>query len=345
MKKRELCLIFGGNSREYDVSLMSAECVLKYIDREKYIITLLGITRDGKWYIYYGDEKKIGSKDWEKDERKYPLAFSPNTKELLYGDSFENRLRPDSVLPMVHGNFGEDGRIQGLFDIMGIDCRGVGVEGAAITFNKHIAKLIAREMSVPVADFYILRRNEDISLSYIFKAAEKLSYPLFVKADASGSSVGVYRVKSRDELLYRVNDAFAHSSVVLLEKEIKGIEVEIGIIEKNGEIHLGKIGQISHGGEFYGYIEKYKNGDSVCIIPAKIPEKCEKIIREYARRLFVGTLCRGFCRMDFFVTDDGEVIFNEINAIPGFTSGSMFPMLMQESERGIAGVIDGMLSL
>jgi len=343
MKKRELCLIFGGKSREYDVSLMSAECVLKYIDREKYNISLLGITRDGKWYIYYGDERKIRSGEWEKDEKKHPLVFSPNTKELIYGEKFEKRLRPDTVLPIVHGNFGEDGRIQGLFDIMGIDCSGIGVEGAAITFNKHLAKLIAKEMSVPVADFYILRRNESIPLNYIFKAAEELSYPLFVKADASGSSVGVFKVKKREELLYRINDAFAHSSVVLLEKEVKGIEVEIGVIEKNGEIHLGKIGQISHGGEFYDYMEKYKKGDSVCIIPAKISEKCEKIIREYAYKLFLGAMCRGFCRMDFFVTESEEVVFNEINAIPGFTSGSMFPMLMQDRKRGIAGVIDDIL--
>ena len=343
MKKRELCLIFGGKSKEYEVSLMSAECVLKYIDREKYAVNLLGITRDGMWYIYYGDEQRIGTGEWAEDKRKYPVAFCPNTKKLIYGDNFEKSLRPDLVLPMVHGGYGEDGRIQGLFNIMGIDCRGVDVDGAVLTLNKHITKLIAKEMSVPVADFYILRRDEDISLNYIYRAAEELTYPLFVKADSGGSSIGVFKVKTRDELLYRINDAFAHSSVVLLEKAIKGAEVEIGVIEKNGELHLGKIGQISHGSEFYDYITKYKKGDSVCVIPAKISEKCEKTIREYARKLFVGALCRGFCRIDFFVTENEDVIFNEINAIPGFTSGSMFPLLMQDKERGIGGVIDDIL--
>lgn len=343
MKKREVCLIFGGKSEEYDISLLSTECILKNIDREKYIVTLLGITREGKWYIYKGSEDKIRDGGWELDENRYPVFFCPGSGIILYGENLDRMLRPHIALPMVHGGFGEDGRIRGLLDIAGIRCAGVGVEGAAFTFNKHITKLIAKEMSVPVADFYILHRDSIPTEEEIARMGETLGYPLFVKADSSGSSVGVYRVKEEEELFLRINDAFSHSCAVLLEREIRGIEAEIGVIEKNGEICLGRIGQINHTGEFYDYDSKYKKSDSVCIIPAKISEKSEKYIKEYSKRLFYGAMCHGFCRMDFFVSEDGNVIFNEINSIPGFTSGSMFPMLMQDKERGLGGVIDDML--
>ncbi len=343
MKKPTLCLIFGGKSREYDISLLSTDCILRHIDREKYDIRLIGITRDGKWYIYNGDEEKIRNGEWEGEREKSPVILDINNGEIIYKAGNTVRLRPNAVLPMIHGDYGEDGRLQSLFDIMRIRCCGIGVEGAALTVNKYITKLIAKEISVPVADFYMINKKSMPHIEKICKMGEELGYPLFVKASSCGSSVGVYRVKSEGELLPRIRDALSFSDTVLLEREIRGTETEIGVIEKNGELHLGKIGQIKYTGDFYDYDAKYKKGDSVCIIPAKISEKSEKILREYAKRLFYAAMCRGFCRMDFFVTDKGEVIFNEINTIPGFTSGSMFPLLMQDKEGDISGVIDSML--
>ena len=343
MKKPTLCLIFGGKSREYDISLLSVDCILRHIDREKYKICLLGITREGKWYIYKGDESKIRDGEWVREKQKYDIMLSPNTGELIYNDGENKVVFPDIVLPIVHGDYGEDGKISGLFDIMGISCKGIGADGAALTVNKYITKLIAKEISVPVADFYVLRKGDICDKEKILTYAEGLEYPLFVKASSCGSSVGVFKVKREEELFCRIEEAFKFSELVLMEKCVYGTETEIAALWKNGELHLGKIGQIKHTSDFYDYYAKYKKGDSVCVIPAKISEECEKIIRKYAKSLFFAAMCRGFCRMDFFVTEDEKVIFNEINTIPGFTLGSMFPMLMSDNTRGIGGLIDDML--
>lgn len=327
MKKQTLCLIFGGKSEEYFVSLKSCACILRYINREKYDIFKIGITRDGGWYLYTGEEDKIESGAWESDS-VIPLYASLSCGELTYFDGEEKRIKPDIVFPIIHGAYGEDGRLKGFFDSMNLKCLGCPTESGAVTANKYLTKLIARENSVPVADFHLVRRENSLYLEEVYQRAKELHYPLFVKAVNQGSSIGVYRVTSENELIPCIEKAFRYSSVVLMEKEIKGIETEIALLERNGEISFGKIGQIRHGGDFYGYGEKYASDKTELIVPAKISNDAEEKIKDYAKRIFLAAGCRGMCRADFFLTENGDVVFNEVNTVPGFTSGSMYPLLM-----------------
>ena len=330
MKKQTLCLIFGGNSQEYYVSLKSCACILKNINREKYVIYKIGITKNGKWYFYVGDENKIENDLWEEDE-KYPVYASPNTGELLYFNNGKIKIKPDVVFPVIHGAYGEDGRLKGFFDALGIKCVGCSSESGAVTVNKYFTKLIAADIGVPVADFIIIHKKNGINKGKISKACKNLGYPVFVKTVNLGSSIGVYRAKNESELFKSIKKALELSDSVLIEREIKGTETEIALLERRGEILFGKIGQIRHNGDFYGYEEKYGSDKTELVIPAKITKECESRIRRYAKRIFVAAGCCGMCRADFFVTENGSVIFNEVNTVPGFTSGSMYPLLMAEN--------------
>ncbi|MBQ8393726.1 MAG: D-alanine--D-alanine ligase [Clostridia bacterium] len=341
MKKQTLCLIFGGKSREYSVSLKSCGCILKHINREKFEIHKIGITEEGKWYVYCGDECLIENGEWISSTEKYPVSLFVNTGEITYfcyGE--EKRIKPDTVFPIIHGAYGEDGVLHSVFDVMGIRCLGCNNEAGALTVNKYLTKLIAKENGVPVADFFILNKSSTYTESEIYKRAEKIGYPLFVKAVSSGSSVGVYRVENRNSLTLCIEKALEISNSVLVEKSISGVETEIAILERNGEIILGKIGQIEYEGDFYDYKAKYQSSSTRLVIPAKIGEECENLIKEYAKTLFRATGCHGMCRADFFVTKEDEVIFNELNTVPGFTSGSMYPLLMTDSACSLSDLID-----
>jgi len=337
MKKRTLCLIFGGENGEYDVSLRSCACILRHLNRDKYELYKIGITRDGRWYLYEGEEWKIESGEWISDPLRYDVTISINDGEILCKNGL--RIKPDVIFPIIHGKYGEDGMIKAIFDIMRVKCTGCDTESGALTVNKYLTKLIAKENGVPVADFFVLQR-ESINNDYILSRGKSMGYPLFVKAVSSGSSIGVYKVKDEKSLLTCIENAFSYSDTVLVEREIRGVETEIALLESKNGLIIGKIGQIEYEGEFYDYERKYNDGKTKLIIPAKISRECEKRIRDYAKALFYATGCKGMCRMDFFVTEKEYVIFNEVNTVPGFTSGSMFPLLMTEKDRNIGDIID-----
>lgn len=341
MKKRTLCLIFGGKSKEYAVSLRSCACILKHIDREKFELHKIGITENGEWYLFSGDEALIESGEWIYNKEKYPVFLSPNTGELIYERNGRKiSLKPDIAFPIVHGDYGEDGRLRGLFDIMGIRCIGCSAEAGAVTFNKHLTKLIALSKGIDVCDFFCINGRQGMNIEDIKEKARGIGYPLFVKAAASGSSIGVYKVKSEEALIPSLEKALEISKTVLIEQEVVGTETEIAILESEGKIRLGKIGQIEHTGDFYDYDTKYGNSEVKLIIPAKIGEECANLIKKQAREIFTATGCRGMCRADFFVTAEGKVVFNELNTVPGFTSGSMYPLLMADDTGEITDLIN-----
>ncbi len=337
MKKRTLCLIFGGENEEYDVSLKSCACILRNLNRGNYDLYKIGVSRDGKWYLYSGDEAKIENGEWIDDPLKYSVSISINDGAVIC----ENGLfiKPDIIFPILHGKYGEDGIIKSVFDIMKVRCTGCNTESGALTVNKYLTKLIARENGVPVADFFIVRKGYT-DKSRILSKGKSIGYPLFVKATSSGSSIGVFKVKEEKSLITCIEKALSYSDTVLVEREIKGKETEIALLEWENGVITGKIGQIEYEGEFYDYERKYNDGQTKLVIPAKISEDCGERIRSYAKTLFVATGCRGMCRADFFVTDKEEVIFNEVNTVPGFTSGSMFPLLMTDKDRDIGDIID-----
>jgi len=339
MEKQTLCLIFGGKSSEYFVSLRSASCILHNIRREKYHIYKVGITREGGWYLYLGDEDKIENDTWRCGSRCYPLSID------LSDGAFECkavnlRFRPNIIFPVMHGENCEDGAIQGFFDILGIHYVGCGKEASVLGINKHLTKLLATNEGIPVAPYTVV--NSHTPTDFFVKKGEEIGYPLYVKASCCGSSVGVYRVKEKNMLIPSVRRALAYSSTALIEKEICGVETEIAVLRSNGKLTLGKIGQIRHKGEFYDYDTKYNSDNVELIIPAPLSANAEEKIRSYAERIFLAIGGSGLSRVDFFVHGD-DVIFNEINTMPGFTSGSMYPVLMREEGGSISDLIDKLL--
>lgn len=328
MKKPTLCVIFGGKSSEYEVSLRSAYSVLGAINSEKYNVITVGITRDGKWYIYKGERERIKNDTWQ-GENTTPVTLDLSRGQLIaLGKSIYTK-EVDVFFPVMHGEFGEDGRIQGLLDICGAKYVGCDPFASHICMDKSLTKEIARQIQIEVAREYL--ENEEIT------------YPVFVKPCMCGSSVGVSRVESERELKGAVEIAKSYCPKILIEEAIVGCEVEVAVLERCGELIVSPVGEVRHGGIFYGYEEKYKSQGNEYIIPAKISEKTEKYLRECAKKLFLALKCRGLARFDFFVCQNERVVFNEVNTMPGFTEDSMYPMLLKKSGVPFDAVIDALV--
>ena len=240
MKRPTVCVIFGGKSREYEVSLKSAYSILSNIDSEKYRVIRLGIIREGKWYIFQGENEEILKNSWESGNI---TSVNPdiNTGELVLSSG--ERIRADLFFPVMHGEYCEDGRLQGLFEMWGVKYVGCDSFSSHTGMDKALTKLVARSLGIPVAPDIILRSREDRDWEDLIKQSEKLGYPLFVKASMGGSSVGVYLVKEKGELLPAIQKAFEHSPCVIIEKGIMGRETELAVMEVNGEILLSESGR------------------------------------------------------------------------------------------------------
>ena len=341
MKKPTLCLIFGGKSSEYEVSLRSAYNVLGAIEREKYSIEKIGITKTGEWYLFTGNEREIADGKWEKGKcKKISIDFA---RKILYAG--RKKIKPDIVFPVMHGEYGEDGRIQGIFEALEIKCVGCDAFCSHTSMDKHLSKLIASEAGVAVAKYIVLYKNIKENGEKARRFACEIGYPVFVKPAFGGSSVGVSMVKDEGELEHAIKNAFAVSSKILIEERIDGVETEVGVLEIEGEAVSSIAGQLCHGGEFYSYDEKYKNGKTKYIIPAEISEKTKKELEECLKKLYSALGIRGLCRFDFFVTRDGTLVFNEVNTMPGFTHDSLFPMLWQYSGYSTAQILNIILNI
>lgn len=341
MKKPTLCLIFGGKSNEYEVSLSSAYNVLCALEKGKYEIVKIGITKAGRWYLFSGKNEEIKSGAWVKGRCK--RVFVDFARGILAAG--RRKIKPDIVLPIMHGEYGEDGRIQGIFEALGIKCAGCCAFSSHICMDKHLAKLIASECGVKVAKYAVLHKNDRGSVQKAQNFANENGYPVFVKPSCGGSSVGVSLVKNDGELTVALDSAFAVSPKILIEEKIDGVETEVGVLEKCGEFEISVAGQLTHRGEFYTYEEKYKNGKTEYIIPAEINEKTKKELEECLKKLYFAFGISGFCRFDFFVKPDGTLIFNEVNTIPGFTHDSLFPKMWQYSGYSLTKILDIALNI
>lgn len=351
MKKNVLCL-FGGRSGEYKVSLRSAESVLKNIDREKYNVLTAGITRDGTWYLYSGGTDDIVSDTWHtKSDNLRRILLDPSHSCGGYYIMDGGALTPlsvDVIFPVMHGQYSEDGTLQGMLSLAGIPYVGSGCGASADCMNKSVTKAVLSGYDVPMAKSIVLRASDFEGGT----AAEKIekffgNYPVFIKPSSSGSSLGTSRADDRAGLDRALALAFGIDSTVLAEECIVGREVEIAALETaGGEIFFSCCGEIDPGDGFYDYDTKYENDNASYFIPARISEKTYARIKEVAGTVFSALSCRGFARIDFFVVGMGEderVIFNEINTLPGFTSISMYPQLMEKSGIGYTELISRLL--
>ena len=350
MKKLSVCILFGGMSPEHEVSLRSAESVLNNIDKEKYDLFPVGITRAGEWILYTGDDYSLlPTGAWETYEGNRRAAISPVRGQGLL--SFEGdcvvRERIDVVFPVLHGENGEDGAMQGLLKLAGIPYVGPHVAASAVSMDKTLTKLVIDQAGVPQAAWQLVRSTglENRMEKVIETLEGRFEYPMFVKPAGTGSSVGVSKASDRMSLEKALLAAGKYDEKILVEEFIDGREVEVAVMGNDSPVASVR-GEIDSGAEFYDYEAKYVTDTSTAYIPARIPEDVGEQVRDYAVQVYKAIGCQGLSRVDFFVTrKDNRVVFNEINTLPGFTSISMYPKLFAASGIPYGQLIDELLTL
>ncbi|MBO4592297.1 MAG: D-alanine--D-alanine ligase [Eubacterium sp.] len=351
MGKTRLALIFGGQSSEHEVSCVSGATVAGVLDREKYDITFIGITKEGHW-ILVENEDEIADRRWESDITGAPRAFiSPDTDKSLVikrGDSFEVR-NIDVAFPVLHGLFGEDGTIQGLFELAHIPYVGCGHLASAITMDKFFTKIIADSIGVAQAEFVGVRAYE-IEGSGMDKVVARIEaereYPVFVKPSCAGSSKGITKAHNREELISGLKLAAENDSKILVEESINGREIECAVFGYGDNAFATGVGEIVAAAEFYDFDAKYNNDDSETIVDPQIPDAKRDEIREKALSIFKACDGFGFSRVDFFIEEGTDrVVFNEINTIPGHTAISMYPMLMKAAGYEMGEYVDKLIEM
>ena len=344
-----LCVLFGGASTEHAVSCRSAESVLNHIDRNKYEVITVGITRDGRWLRYTGgDPAEIRSGAWENHQGNVPCVLSPDSAVhgLQYGDGHTERV--DAVFPVLHGKNGEDGTMQGLLELAGIPYVGCGVAASANTMDKAVTKLFVEREGIAQAKYAVLHRRqfERDPETAVQNAIDRLGLPIFVKPARTGSSVGVGKAKNAEELRACIDDALQYDRKLVLEEAIVGQEIEVAVFgDADGEVLTSCVGEIAPSQEFYTYSAKYDDEGTALYIPARISDAASAEVRRCAERIYRSLSCFGLSRADFFLQPDGTVVFNEINAIPGFTSISMYPQLFEHDGIPYGELIDRLVML
>lgn len=348
MKKLSVCILFGGISPEHEVSLRSAESVLKNIDKEKYNLFPVGITKEGDWILYGGkDYSDLPSGKWVDNPNNHRVAISPIRGQGLL--TFEGdcvvRERIDVVFPVLHGENGEDGSVQGLLQLAGIPYVGPHVAASAVAMDKTLTKLVADHAGVTQAAWHLVRGSDMGSrMEATLDSLEKqFQYPMFVKPAGTGSSVGVSKAGSREDLEKGLLAAGKFDDKVLVEEFIRGREVEVAVMGNESPV-ASICGEIDSGAGFYDYDAKYITDTSVAYVPARIPEDVAESVRDTAVKVYKAIGCQGLSRVDFFVTwQENRVVFNEINTLPGFTSISMYPKLFGASGIPYSQLIDQLL--
>jgi len=321
-----VAVLAGGRSSEHDISLASARSVLAALDPERYEATTIEIARDGRWEIAEGAPR--------------PEALPASTAEslpVLAGSPPAALLgRIDVVLPILHGPFGEDGTVQGLLELAGVPYVGAGVAASALCMDKDLCKAVLRDREIPVARNVTLRDGDPLRHPF--------AYPVFVKPARLGSSVGISKAHDERELEAAVALARQHDDKVLVEELLEGTEVECGVLGNRAPV-ASAVGEIVAHAEWYDYSAKYDEGGMELVVPARISERATERVRSLAVDSFVATECEGMARIDFFVTPDDDVVVNEINTIPGFTSTSVYAKLFEASGTSYPNLLDRLIEL
>lgn len=345
--KRKVCIFFGGKSAEHEVSVISAQNVARALDKTKYDLSLVGISKEGSWHLFT-DAKKL---DQLKSVRGSDVAsFSePVTLSSVNGTtsliSLKNlqKYSLDIAFPVMHGSFGEDGAIQGLFEMMDLPYVSCGVLGSSVSMDKDVMKRLFRDGGIPTSPFFILTPGKPLEFSFLEK---ELGLPFFIKPANAGSSVGVHKIKSRDDFDKGLKDAFQFDRKVLAEKFIAGREVECSVLGHWNDPQASIPGQIIPHHEFYSYEAKYLDPNGASLkIPADLDTATANKVRQWAIQAFQVLCCEGMARVDFFVTDKSEVYINEVNTIPGFTSISMYPKMWEASGLAYSDLITRLVEL
>lgn len=336
MAKIRVAVVFGGKSNEHDVSVVSAAHVIRSLQasqEETYDLTYIGITKKGHWLRYIGSVEDIENGKWEKHPDNTPCILSPDPihKGFITLDedgSFSN-LKIDVIFPVLHGKNGEDGTIQGIFQMAEIPFVGCDLISSANCMDKELTHTVLESHGINTAKWVsILFSEVDKLEERCAEMEQKLGYPMYVKPANCGSSVGITKAHDIDELKAGIKAAFSHDKKVIVEEEIVGTECECAVMG-NDKPFASTVGEISAANEFYDYDAKYNDPGSKTYIPARVAQESIEEIREVSVKAYKAMGCCGLARVDFFLCKDGKVILNEINTLPGHTKISMFPQLME----------------
>lgn len=345
MERKKVAVLFGGCSTEYEVSLQSAYSVITSVNPQKYDAILIGITRQGAWLRYYGLPEKVKDNTWLDSGECVPAVISPDRSIHGLIEFHEDKIittRVDIAFPIMHGKNGEDGTLQGLLTMAGIPIAGCGTLCSAMCMDKDIAHKIANLTGVKTPPSVVLMSRIDDA--EIIERISCLKFPLFVKPANSGSSFGITRVMKMDELICAIDAAFEHDNKVVIEEAIEGFEVGCAILG-NDSLTVGEIDEIELSNGFFDYTEKYTLKTSRIHMPARIEHDTAVRIKETASSIYKALGCSGFARVDMFLTPEKEIIFNEVNTIPGFTSHSRYPNMLKGIGMTFENVVDELIGL
>ncbi len=347
MHKVRVAVLFGGRSAEHEVSLQSARNVIESLDKQKYEPVLIGIDKDGRWFLNEQSIQLLNSGDpmlIQLSGREHQIALTPTGSSSQLISLQERSVFPkiDVIFPVLHGPFGEDGTIQGLAKLANVPCVGPGILGSAVGMDKDVMKRLLRDAGIPNARFVSLTALNKDKVSYD-ALKSKLGQTLFIKPANMGSSVGISKVRNEKEFREAIRLAFDYDLKVIVEEEIKGREIECAIL--GNENPAASIpGEIIPRADFYSYQAKYIDEDGAALsIPAQLPEYLVKQVQDLALQTFRVLECQGMARVDIFLTPDEKLYVNEINTIPGFTQISMYPKLWEYSGISYTELIDRLI--
>lgn len=339
MARLKIGILFGGCSEEHPISVKSAQEVAKNLDTGKYEPFYVGITKDGAWKLCDGPDE-----NWE-NGRFRSAVLSPDRSVrgllVLEREKYE-KIGLDLVLPILHGKLGEDGAIQGLLELSGIPYVGCDVQSSVLCMDKSLAYIVARSAGIATPNFWTVTQNENLDVGH-------LAYPVFVKPARSGSSFGVSKVFRKEELPNAVEIARQYDSKVLIEEAVVGSEVGCAILGNGLDLFAGEVDRISLSHGFFRIHQEREpesgSENSAPIVPADISAKSRSLVQKTAKIVYRALGCKGLSRVDMFLKDDGTVVLNEVNTLPGMTSYSRYPRMMAAAGLSLAEVIDRMVSL
>lgn len=339
MDKLKVGIIFGGVGEEHPVSVKSAREVEKSLDLEKYEPFYIGITESGEWKLCDGP-----GVNWENGNSR-PAVLSPDRSVhglLVLEDGKYETIRLDIVLPILHGKLGEDGAIQGLFELSGIPYAGCDIQSSALCMDKSLTYTVVSSAGIATPNFWIITADEDVD-------PDQLTYPVFVKPARSGSSFGVSKVSGKEELSSALETARLYDSKVLIEEAVIGSEIGCSILGNDLDLFAGESDRIALSHGFFKIHQEATpetgSENSAFIVPADISAESRELVQKTAKAIYRALGCRGLARVDLFLKEDGSVVLNEVNTFPGLTSYSRYPRMMKAAGLPLAEVIDRLVSL
>lgn len=349
MAKLRVGIVFGGRSAEHEVSLQSAKNIVDAIDKAKFEVVLLGIDKQGQWHVNDASGYLINAQNpaliaLNRSEKNVALVPGQKRDQLIDSGSAQQLPHVDVIFPIVHGTLGEDGSLQGMLRMANLPFVGSGVLGSAVSMDKDVTKRLLRDAGLNVAPFVTLTRASRSNISFA-EIEQKLGLPLFIKPANQGSSVGVSKINNAQQYEAAVALAFEFDHKVVVETGIKGREIECAVLG-NDDPQASTCGEVVVSSDFYSYDTKYIDDKGAqVVVPASLPAEINDKIRGIAVQAYQALECSGMARVDVFLTEDGEVIINEINTLPGFTNISMYPKLWQASGLDYQSLITQLIEL